>query len=67
MSELALRLIAENKRSKATYLDLGDCELTELPKELAELVWLETLNLGDEWHEWGPSGYPIPASRAGWI
>ena len=57
MSELALQLIAENKRVKATYLDLGKCGLTALPKELAELVWLETLNLGDEWHDWGSSGH----------
>jgi internalin A len=57
MSELALKLIAENKRSKATYLDLGRCWLTELPNELVELVWLETLNLGDEWYDWGPNGY----------
>ena len=56
MSELALKLIAENKRSKATYLDLGNCGLTALPKELAALVWLETLNLGGEWYDWGPSG-----------
>ncbi len=57
MSELALKLIAENKRSKATYLDLGKCGLTELPKELAELFWLETLNLGIGWYDWGPDGY----------
>ncbi|MEN9868422.1 MAG: hypothetical protein RL748_4012, partial [Pseudomonadota bacterium] len=57
MSNRALKLIAKNKRSKATYLDLGECGLSELPKELAELVWLETLNLGGEWYDWGVSGY----------
>ena len=56
MFELALKLIADNKRSKAKILDLGRCGLTTLPEELAELVWLETLNLGDVWHDWGPNG-----------
>jgi hypothetical protein len=30
MSELALRLIAENKKTKAKSLDLGNCGLTEV-------------------------------------
>ncbi|RFS17059.1 COR domain-containing protein [Emticicia sp. C21] len=47
MSELALRLIKENKRTKDTFLDLGNCGLKyELPEELAECVWLESLSLG---------------------
>ena len=46
MSELALKLIAENKKTKATFLDLGNCGLTELPDELFELTWLEGLSLG---------------------
>lgn len=29
MSELALQLITENKRTKNTYLDLGNCELNK--------------------------------------
>ena len=57
MSELALKLIAENKRSKAPYLDLGNCGLTELPKELMELVWLERLNLGRVWYDGRLNGY----------
>jgi hypothetical protein len=44
MSTLALTLIAENKKIKATRLDLGNCGLTELPVELFELEWLEELN-----------------------
>jgi internalin A len=52
MSELALKLIAENKKTKSTFLDLGNCGLAELPEALAELVWLEGLNLGDGWFEW---------------
>jgi internalin A len=52
MSGLALQLIAENKRSRATFLDLGNCGLTEVPAEVGELVWLESLSLASEWLEW---------------
>ena len=51
MSELAQKLIAENKRTKATFLDLGKCGLTEVPAEVRELVWLLGLSLSDEWFE----------------
>ena len=47
MSELALRLIAENKITKAPFLDLGNCGLVNyLPEELLDCVWLTGLNLG---------------------
>ena len=49
MSDLALRLIEENKQTKDTFLDLGNCGLTELPEELFECHWLKELNLG-EWY-----------------
>ena len=49
MSELALRLIEENKKTRATFLDLGNCSLTEVPEELGELVWLECLLLSGHW------------------
>lgn len=50
MSELALKLIAENKAKHARgedarVLDLGNCGLTEVPEEVGELVWLEELHL----------------------
>ena len=45
MSELALKLIREAKRNRATTLELKACSLTELPDELFELVWLENLIL----------------------
>jgi hypothetical protein len=57
MSDLALRLIAENKVShergedSAKYLDLGNCGLTVLPEALFELDWLEELIANNEW--WG--------------
>lgn len=46
MSQLALDRIAENKKTKSKILDLGNCGLTEIPKELFDCVWLEELNLG---------------------
>ena len=42
MSKLALELIEENKRTKSPYLDLGKCELTEIPEELFTCVWLKS-------------------------
>ena len=44
MSELALRLIEENKKTRAPFLVLGNCGLTEVPAEIGELVWLEELS-----------------------
>ncbi|MBK9491379.1 MAG: leucine-rich repeat domain-containing protein [Haliscomenobacter sp.] len=44
MSKEALKRIKENKKSKAKELDLSDCGLNELPKELEELVWLTELD-----------------------
>lgn len=48
MSELALRLIAENKKTRAPFLDLGNCGLTEVPEEIGELVWLEELSFAKD-------------------
>ncbi len=45
MSDLAKKHIAENKHTRATFLDLGNCGLTEVPAEVGELVWLEGLSL----------------------
>lgn len=47
MSEQALKRIAENKLTKSPHLDLTGCNLTELPSELAECVWLESLDASD--------------------
>lgn len=49
MSELALRLIEECKKTKSKKLDLGKCGLTEVPVEVGELVWLEELNFSNKW------------------
>ena len=56
MSELALKLVAENKAKHAQgedarVLDLGNCGLTEVPEEVGELVWLEELILSGAWSE----------------
>ncbi len=55
MSELSINLIKEAKERKSTYLDLGNCGLTELPDELFELTWLTTLllcsTIDDAWFE----------------
>ncbi len=48
MSKLALKLIAENKRTRSPFLDLGNCGLTEVPIEIGELVWLEELSFAHE-------------------
>lgn len=53
MSELALKLIAENKAKyargeDARVLDLGSCGLNEtLPEEIQELQWVEELNISN--------------------
>lgn len=49
MSELALRLIAENKKTREPFLDLGNCGLTEVPEEIGELIWLEELSFASAW------------------
>jgi internalin A len=49
MSALALQRIREAKEQRLTRLDLGNCGLTELPDELFELVWLEELQLSNQW------------------
>jgi len=49
MSQLALELIAKEKKEKTGKLDLGNCGLTELPKELFDCVWLEELIISNEY------------------
>jgi hypothetical protein len=47
MSELALKLIAENKITKDPFLDLSKCGLESyLPRELFDCTWLNELYLG---------------------
>jgi internalin A len=63
MSDLALQLIAWNRRSRATFLDLGNCGLTKVPAGVGELFWLESLSLASTWLErfdlgWQPRRSP---------
>ncbi len=60
MSELALKLIREEKQKQTGILDLGNTGLTELPDELFELTHLEELYLSNEYldyekKEWAKS------------
>jgi internalin A len=57
MSDLALRLIEENKRTKAPVLDLGGCGLSEIPDQVSELTWLESLSFASAWHAWDGHGW----------
>ncbi|MGB1243646.1 MAG: hypothetical protein ACPG49_14045 [Chitinophagales bacterium] len=63
MYQIPRQLIAENKRTRAKSLDLGNCMLVDLKKDVPELfecVWLERLILGDwyldledfDWNNW---------------
>ena len=63
MSKLALKLIAENKKTRATYLDLGNCGLSELPPALGKLVWLECLILSSNWVVWEGNDYESHSSK----
>jgi internalin A len=42
VSELARKLIEENRRTRAPFLDLGNCGLSEIPEDVAQLTWLES-------------------------
>ncbi len=53
MSKLAQRRIEENKKTRAIFLDLGNCGLTEVPARIGELVWLEELSFSSEWWDGG--------------
>jgi internalin A len=51
MSKLAFKLIAENKKTRSPFLDLGNCGLTEVLEAIGELVWLEGLSFSCSWRE----------------
>jgi internalin A len=50
MSELALKLIAKNKKTRSPFLDLGNCGLTEAPKGYGDLFWSEKSLAGFRGH-----------------
>ena len=49
MHEEALKRIAINKLDKNPALDLSDCGLISLPLELKDCIWLEALDLGNNY------------------
>lgn len=51
MSDPARQLIAEDKRTRATFLDLNSFGLTDVPAEVADVVCLESITFSDEWWE----------------
>jgi small GTP-binding protein len=51
MSELAIKLIRNEKEERTGKLDLGNCGLTDFPEELFELDWLEELNFCNEYED----------------
>jgi len=53
MSELALKLIDKNIITRSHFLDLGNCELTEIPSEIGQLSWIEELSFSDSWVDEG--------------
>src|SRR5262245_60824808 len=63
MSSLALQLIAENKQTRDPFLDLGNCGLSEVPAEVGELIWLESLSLASRWDEWNGQTWQKKRSR----
>lgn len=58
MSELALELIEENKRTKNPFLDLGTCGLKNyLPNEMFDCIeWITKLSLGEGYYGFEKSG-----------
>jgi internalin A len=45
MSELALKRIAENKKTRSSFINLSDCNIEVIPEEIRELKWIERLLL----------------------
>ena len=55
MSQLALQLIQKEKTERTGQLDLGNCGLTQLPEELFDCVWLESLIVSNEYYDYKKS------------
>ncbi len=46
---IALERIAENKRTRCPHLSLTSCNISFLPTEIAQLTWLQSLDLSYNW------------------
>ena len=65
MSELAIKLIEEEKQAKTGKLDLGKCSLKTIPKKLFELAWLEELSLSNRIWDYNKKDW-IQSINSGW-
>ena len=61
MSDLAIELINDVKEKRSTKLDLGKCDLKEIPDEVFDLHWLEDLNFGA--HYWNRETHKFSRTR----
>ena len=53
MSELARKLIQENKKTKVKFLDLGNCGIDgAIPEEIGDCFWVEELLLSESGWDW---------------
>lgn len=57
--------IAENKRTRATHLYLGDCRLRSVPEEIAELEWLEHLSISVHFNKWEDAAWRMQYIKNG--
>lgn len=65
LRKTALELIHENKRTKSTELEIGCCDLIQIPEEISELTWLETLILADNCEIWTGANWYFYESENG--
>lgn len=63
VSLVAAKLIAENKRTQATFLDLGKCGLERIPDEVRDLRWLESISLSSEWFVWNGENWKLELTQ----
>lgn len=64
MTEYARVQIQTNLRTRAPFLDLGNCGLFDVPGEVAELTWLRGISFGGSWQIFGSDGAVVGAMRS---
>lgn len=55
MDPLCNLIIEENRKHKSKKIDLGNCNLNSIPKEIFDFYWLEEINLSSEYDEYFPN------------
>lgn len=63
MSELALKLIAENRKTREPFLDLARCGLSRAPGELAGMDWLREISFADARTGWSDGRFNYKRTR----